>query len=140
MRQGDSYRHIHWKATARQRRLMVRQLLAENHSGYFVHVETPASVWHRPAQFEHLCCLAATLAEDLFRTGQLVGAIINDRPPFLIRRVSDLELFLDQLAVLEPVEHYRSGHSAPFRNTISFEPAHPGGVHAFVRGQKAATA
>jgi uncharacterized protein (DUF58 family) len=137
---GDSVRHIHWKATARQQKLMVRQLLAENHSGFYVHVESPAVVWHRPEQFEQLCSLAATLAEDLFRSGQLVGAIINDRAPLQIRRVTDLELFLDQLAVLETVEHYERRSSGPARNVINFEPGHPEGVHAFVRGQKAASA
>lgn len=137
---GDSVRHIHWKATARQRKLMVRQLLAENHSGFYIHVESPASVWHRPDQFEQLCSLAATLAEDLFRSGQLVGAIINDRPALQIRRVTELELFLDQLAVLETVDHYRPGRGGPARNVISFEPGQPEGVHAFIRGQKAASA
>jgi uncharacterized protein (DUF58 family) len=137
---GDSVRHIHWKATARQRKLMVRQLLAENHSGFYVHVESPATVWHRPEQFEQMCSLAATLAEDLFRSGQLVGTIINDRPPLQVRRVTDLELFLDQLAVLEVVDHYVPGRGGPARNVISFEPGQPEGVHAFVRGQKAASA
>lgn len=137
---GDSVRHIHWKATARHRKIMVRQLLAENHSGFYLHVESPASVWHRPEQFEQLCSLAATLAEDLIRQGQLVGAIINDRPALQVRRVTDLELFLDQLAVLETVDHYQPVRSGPARNVISFEPGHPDGVHAFVRGQKAATA
>jgi len=136
---GDSVRHIHWKATARQRKLMVRQLLAENHSGFYIHVQSPASIWHQPAQFEQMCSLAATLAEDLFRSGQLVGAIINDRPALQIRRVTELELFLDQLAVLETVDHYVPGRGGPSRNVINFEPGQPEGVHAFVRGQKAAS-
>jgi uncharacterized protein (DUF58 family) len=137
---GDSVRHIHWKATARQRKLMVRQLLAENHSGFYLHVESPATVWHRPEQFEQLCSLAATLAEDLFRSGQLVGAIINDHAPLQIRRVTDLDLFLDQLAVLETVDYYQPGRGGPGRNVISFEPGNPDGVHACIRGQKAASA
>jgi uncharacterized protein (DUF58 family) len=137
---GDSTRHVHWKASARQRRLMVRQVRAENHSGFFLHVETPASVWRLPAQFEQLCSLAAALAEDLFRQGQLVGAMINDGAPIPIRRVPDLELFLDQLSVLEPVETAGRPRSLPRRNVIRFEPAFPEGVHACVRGQKAVTA
>lgn len=137
---GDSYRHIHWKASARQRKLMVRHLLAENHSGFHLHIESSASVWRRPEQFEALCSLAGTLAEDLFRQGRLVGAVINDGPPLAIHRVTDLELLLDQLAVLEPVEYYRSGRKIPAANVISFEPGEPDGVHAYVRGQKAVTA
>jgi uncharacterized protein (DUF58 family) len=137
---GDSYRHVHWKASARQRRLMVRQLRAEHHSGFFLHVETPASVWRRSEQFEQLCSLAATLAEDLFRQGRLVGAIVNDAAPLRIQRVADLELFLDQLAVLEPIDHYAGPRAVPARNVIRFEPGYPDGVHACIRGQKAATA
>jgi uncharacterized protein (DUF58 family) len=137
---GDSHRHIHWKASARQRRLMVRQMRAESHSGFFIHVETPASIWRRPEQFEQLCSLAASLAEDLFRQGQLVGVIVNDGAPFQIRRMADLELFLDQLAVLEPLENYAGARTVPKRNVIRFEPGFPEGVHAYIRGQKAATA
>lgn len=137
---GDSHRHVHWKATARQRKLMVRQLLAENHSGYYLHLETAASVWRKPEQFEQLCSLAASLAEDLFRQGQLVGAVINDTPPLRIRRLADLELLLDQIAVLATVESSIRARALPSRNVITFEPGHPEGVHACIRGQTAVTA
>jgi len=137
---GDSYRQIHWKASARQRKLMVRHMLAENQSGFDLCIETPASVWRRAEQFEALCSLAGTLAEDLFRQGRLVGAVINDRPPFAIHRLADLELLLDQLAVLEPTDEECPARSFPAHNVISFKPGNPEGVHAYVRGQKAATA
>lgn len=137
---GDSHRHIHWKASARQRKLMVKQLLAENQRGYFLHIETPVVVWEDAAQFEQMCSLAASMAEDLFRQGQLVGAAINDGAPILTRRVSDLELLLDQLAVVEPVEHFGGGRQLPLRNIITFEPGRPEGVHAILRGRKAASA
>ncbi|RME67223.1 MAG: DUF58 domain-containing protein [Verrucomicrobia bacterium] len=137
---GDSYRQVHWKASARQRRLMVRQLLAENHSGFFLQVDTSASVWSDPEQFEKMCSLAATLAEDLFRQGQLIGAIVNDCAPFFVRRVADLELLLDQLAVIEPVDAAIPGRVVAFRNVIVFAPDENEGVSAYVRGQKAATA
>jgi uncharacterized protein (DUF58 family) len=139
-RLGDPMRQVHWKATARLRRLVVREVLAENHSGFFLHIETPAVLWRRPEQFEKLCGFAATLAEDLFRQQQLIGVVINDRAPIRIRRMADLVLFLDQLAILQPVEHYRASGSIPSRNVIRFEPAAPDGVHALVRGQKAAAA
>jgi uncharacterized protein (DUF58 family) len=138
--QGDSHRHIHWKASARQRKLMVKQLLAENQRGYFLYIETPVVVWENAAQFEQMCSLAASMAEDLFRQGQLVGAVINDGAPILTRRVSDLELLLDQLAVVEPVEHFGGGRLLPVRNVITFEPGRPEGVHAILRGRKAASA
>lgn len=137
---GDSHRHIHWKASARQRKLMVKQLLAENQRGYFLFVETPILVWQNPPQFEQMCSLAASMAEDFFRQGQLVGAVINDGAPILTRRVADLDLFLDQLAVVEPIEHFGGGRMLPLRNLITFEPGRPDGVHAILRGRKAASA
>jgi uncharacterized protein (DUF58 family) len=137
---GDPVRQVHWKATARQGRLMVRQPLAEHQTGFWLHLETMSATWRRPEQFEKLCSLAGTLAEDLFRDQRLAGAIVNDNPPLLIRRMADLELLLDQISVLEPVDHYQPGRVLPSPNIIRFEPALPDGVHAFVRGQKAATA
>jgi uncharacterized protein (DUF58 family) len=137
---GDSYRQVHWKVSARQRKLMVRELIAENHSGFFVHVDTPTSLWSNPKQFERLCSLVASLSEDLFRQGQLIGAVINGQSPFLIRRMADLELLLDQLAVLEPVEQAGIARSSAARNVIYIEPSGPVGVNAIVCGQTSATA
>ncbi|MGH8017286.1 MAG: DUF58 domain-containing protein [Opitutaceae bacterium] len=137
---GDSVRQVHWKATARQRRLVVRQTLAEHQTGFWLHLETSSTTWRKPEQFEKLCCFAATLAEDLFREQRLIGAIVNDNAPVPIRRMADLELLLDQIAVIEPVDHYQPGRALPLPNIIRFEPALPDAIHAFVRGQKAATA
>ena len=39
------------------------------------------------------------LAEDLFTAGRLTGAAVNAEEPLVIRRVRDLESFLDRLAV-----------------------------------------
>ncbi len=139
-RPGDAFRHIHWKATARQGRLMVRQVMAENHSGFLLHLETAASTWRIPAHFEKLCRFAGSLAEDLFRQGQLVGVAINDAPPSLVRRFADLELFLDLLAVLEPLENHRPRARPAPPNTIRFEPGANDTVHALVRGHHAASA
>jgi uncharacterized protein (DUF58 family) len=97
-------------------------------------------VWERASQFEQMCSLAASMAEDLFRQGQLVGAVINDGAPVLTRRLADLDLLLDQLAVVEPVEHFAGGRTLPVRNVITFEPGRPDGVHAILRGRKAASA
>ncbi len=137
---GDSVRQVHWKATARQGRLMVRQPLAEHQIGFWLHLETSSAIWRRPEQFEKLCGFAAALAEDLFREQRLVGAIVNDDAPMPIRRMADLELLLDQISVLEPIDRHQPGRSLPSPNIIRFEPALPDGIHAFVRGQKAASA
>ncbi|BET68465.1 hypothetical protein ASA1KI_33830 [Opitutales bacterium ASA1] len=137
---GDPMRSIHWKATARQRRMIVRETLAEHDSGFVLHLQTLVSVWRRPEQFERLCSLASTLAEDLFRRQRLQGAWINDAPPVLVRRMSDLEIVLDQIAVLEPVEQVRCVGPSRLSNLVRFEPDDTGGVHVYIRGQKAASA
>ncbi|MGE9296424.1 MAG: DUF58 domain-containing protein [Puniceicoccales bacterium] len=104
---GDSQRVVHWKATARLRRLMVRQMEEENRDGFVVFVETPSSNWQDKAQFEKLCSFAGSLAEDLFRDGRLVGMAINDQPMIPAKRLHDLQVFLEALAEVEPTAGYR---------------------------------
>jgi uncharacterized protein (DUF58 family) len=142
--QGDSHRLIHWKATARLGQLMVRQFAAESHDGYVLWVDAPAEVWTRPEQFELLCGLAGTMAEDLFTAGRLKGTCVNDGPLREARRVRDVEAFLDELALLQPVAR---ASAPPFpaagpggRNLVSFTPEGTKGVAAHVDGVKAASA
>ncbi len=159
---GDSHRLIHWKASARLRQLMVRQFAAESAEGFFLWLTTPPGRWPREEQFELLCRLAATLAEDLFTAGRLIGAAVNQEEPLVIRRVRDLESFLDRLAVLEwdaeigsqsPEARARAPEprtqdselktdapSRPRRNVITFAPEGSRGVAAYVDGEKTATA
>jgi uncharacterized protein (DUF58 family) len=139
---------------------MVRQFAAESAEGFFLWLETPPGSWPRTEQFELLCRFAATLAEDLFTAGRLTGARVNIEEPMAIRRVRDLESFLDRLAVLEPeAENHppepsrRAGgretspdSSTGFpagrnrRNVITFAPEGTRGVAAYVDGEKSATA
>lgn len=151
---GDSHRLIHWKASARLRQLMVRQFAAESHDGYVLRLDTPASVWSRPEQFELLCGLAGTLAEDLFAAGRLRGIVVNGGNFLETRRVRDVEAFLDQLAVLgPPPQDPPAGSQAPFpsegarapasgftQNVITFAPEGARGVAAYVDGVKTASA
>lgn len=142
---GDSHRLVHWKASARLRQLMVRQFAAESAEGFFLWIETPPGGWPREEQFELLCRFAATLAEDLFTAGRLAGAAVNEEEPLVIRRVRDLESFLDRLAVLELP---RETLNAPLktdvvarmrRNVITFAPEGVRGVAAYIDGEKTAT-
>lgn len=148
---GDSHRLIHWKASARTRELLVRQFAAEAQDGFSLWVDTSAERWPRPEQFEVLVALAATLAEDLFKAGNLGFVSVDREPPRRVCRVADLEAFLDRLAVLTvrtgPLGSgpagSRVGGGSPFRvrrNLLTFAPDGPRGVSAFIDGQRAATA
>ncbi len=153
---GDSHRLIHWKASARTGTLLVRQFAAESAEGYSMWLRTDAGMWSRGEQFELLISFAATLAEDLFRTGRLIGVALDAHVPMPIRRVHDLELWLDQLAVARPIEA-ALGSATPWRgegegggerpvssiakhNVMTFAPDGTRGVAAYVDGQMAAAA
>ena len=148
--EGDSHRLIHWKASARMRTLLVRQFAAESAEGFSLWLRTDAAVWARPDQFELLVSFCATLAEDLFRAGQLTTVAIDAEPPVAVRRLRDLEEFLDQLAVVEPRAATEAGSDSnhPFasaseisrRNVLTFAPDGARGVAAYVNGTKAASA
>lgn len=137
---GDPFRQVHWKASARMRHLMVRQTVADNDAGFVLQLDTPGALWNRSDQFELLCSLAASLAEDLFRENRLIATVINGGERLRTHRLVDLERFLDQLATLEPVPRLASGTDDRSRNVITFEPTSPHGVHAIVSGQIIATA
>ena len=157
---GDSHRLIHWKASARLRQLMIRQFAAESTEVYFLRIETPPGRWQREEQFELMCSFAATLAEDLFTEARLAGGVINAGNPIAIRRVQDLELFLDQLAVLEREAADRGPEAAEKVDAaakganrgagslagrarwhvVTFAPEGTRGAAAYIDGQKTATA
>lgn len=139
---GDSHRLIHWKASARTQTLLVRQLAAEHAEGYSLWLRTEAGVWSRPEQFELLVSFAGTLAEDLFRAGRLLGVALDDEAPRPVRRVHDLELFLDRLAVARPSEAAAGGDGFLLarKNVLTFSPDGARGVAAYVDGEKTASA
>jgi len=150
-RQGDSHRLIHWKASARLRQLMVTRYAAEAQDGYSLWLKTPADRWTRPEQFELLCSFAATLAEDLFTAGRLSAVAIDDEPFAAVRRVADLETFLDRLALVGVVNEAEAaggvsplpgepGRKSRRNNVLTFAPDGARGVAAYVDGEKAASA
>lgn len=143
---GDSHRLIHWKASARTQTLLVRQFAAESAEGYSLWLRTDAGVWTRPEQFELLVSFCATLAEDLFRSGQLTSVAIDAEAPMPVRRVHDMEAFLDRLSVVRPVEDVvgrrpsEDGEEQRGRkNVMTFIPEGARGVVALVDGEKAAS-
>lgn len=143
---GDSHRLVHWKATARLKKVMVRQFSAESEEGFMMWVDAGAERWPRKEQFELMVSLAATLGEDLFRMGRLMAVAVNGDPMRPVRKLRDLELFLDRLALLEPMSGEgvagRAGGETGRgrRNLMTFAPEGARGVNAFVDGNQAATA
>jgi uncharacterized protein (DUF58 family) len=139
---GDSHRLIHWKASARNRELLVRQFAAETAETYSLWLRTDAADWAKPEQFELLISLAATLAEDLFRAGKLNRTALNGEPPLQIRRVRDLDGFLDALALATPVTEPASAlvSRGVGRNLVTFQPDGPRGIAAYVGNDRVATA
>jgi uncharacterized protein (DUF58 family) len=142
---GDSHRLVHWKASARTGRLLVRQFAAQSSEMCSIWLRTDAQVWSRPEQFELLLSFAATLAQDLFHAGRLQSAAIDSAPPIAVRRVSDLESFLDQLSEANPVPE-APGAPGPgalqgrrLHNVLTFEPEGTRGVASYVNGIKTAS-
>jgi len=140
-RTGDSHRLIHWKASARLRRLVVRQFSADNEGNFTLWLTTPAKLWKNEEQFETLCSFVATLAEDLFKQGKLEAVALGAEVVVPLRTVRDLEAFLDRLAVLQPDQADQlSPVSRPARkNVLTFAPEGSRGIVAYVDGEKAAT-
>jgi uncharacterized protein (DUF58 family) len=139
---GDSHRLIHWKASARTRTLLVRQFAAEQAEGYALWLRTDAELWPQPEQFELLISLVASLAEDLFRRGQLREVAIDAGAPQPVRRVPDLERLLDRLAVLQPATpavRIDPAATVARQNLMTFVPDGTRGVAAYVDGRKAAS-
>ena len=144
---GDSPRLVHWKASARLRRIFVRQFAAEGLEGFTLRVDSDAAVWARPEQFELALGLAATLAEDLFKQERLQALIVDDEPPLKVHRLRDVESFLDRLALLETTDRPARGvteggrgFGADRRRILRIEPHGARGVAALLDGKLAATA
>jgi hypothetical protein len=145
---GDSHRLIHWKASARTRTLLVRQFAAESAEGFSIWLRTEAAVWSRPEQFELLVSFCATLGEDLFRAGRLTGVAIDGEAMTPVRRVHDVEAFLERLAVvyplptpvaLQPAAATAEAETRARKNVMTFAPDGARGITALVDGEKAAS-
>ena len=142
-RAGDSHRQIHWKASARLQKLVVRQFSTDSEEAFTLWFRTTTSLWKNAEQFELLCSFAATLAEDLFKQGKLNAVAVDEEVAVPVRGVRDVEAFLDRLATLRPTESDQT-IAAPSRSTrkhsLTFEPEGSRGVVAYVDGEKAAAA
>jgi uncharacterized protein (DUF58 family) len=133
---GDPPRLIHWKATARMNRLMIRQLAQEGESGFHLWADLTASVWSAE-QIETLCSAACALAEDLFQAGRLQTVRVGSGDSISVRGLREMHDFYDQLAKLEaplPASVLRAVPEIERRNSISFKPCGESGVTIHVNG------
>lgn len=144
-REGDAQRRIHWRASARAGRLLVREFVAEENAGVILWVRTDAGLWRGArdgdTQFEKMCSFAAALAEDLFAAGELAALAVDGQWRRAVRSRADVEAFLDALAALS------AGHAAgaprpfsPRSRILTFAPGGTEGVVAYVDGTAAASA
>ncbi|CAA6690616.1 MULTISPECIES: DUF58 domain-containing protein [unclassified Lentimonas] len=133
---GDAPRLVHWKATARMRRLMIRQLAQEGESGYHLQLDPDASRW-TPQQFEVLCSLACSLAEDLFHLGRLESVLIGDSGAMPVRNIHELHDFFDQLACLERQPQAELPKAFVRSNRLTFRPCGESGVAIYVEANQA---
>jgi uncharacterized protein (DUF58 family) len=138
---GDPPRLIHWRATARMNKLMIRQLAQEGESGYRVWVSLHCG-WEE-AQFESLCSVVCALTEDLFHVGRLDAVCLAGREPIAVRGLRELHEFFDQLAALVFRDLIQREEPLPelgWSNMVHFKPRGEGEVVIYVDGTQAGEA
>lgn len=132
---GDPPRLVHWKATARLGKLMIRQLAQEGEQGFHLCVDTLRDAW-RQDQFDLLCALVCSLAEDLYHAGRLESVMIGGADPMAVRAIRDLEDVFDRMALVERGEQPLWQVSGIKVNRITFRPNGEEGVFIYVDDQQ----
>jgi len=132
--EGDPLRSVHWKASAKQRKLVVKQVSAESQARYSLIVDASAYRWKSIKQFEKMCSFAVSLSEDLFLAGRLDRVRIIGCQSIKVDRVADLETFFDEMSRLQPDSETGSIGETDFKNGILLEPLDGEGVGASYNG------
>lgn len=139
-RSGDAPKTIHWKASARQQRLVVKENASETMTLHSIYVDPSRYLWQSTESFEKMCSLAASLAEDFFLTGSLDVCLVVGHLSQKVKRLTDLDAFFDALSRLS-IEDGSSGSEAFERkNMVVFKPTSGGGVGGFINGIQIAQA
>lgn len=139
---GDAPRLIHWKATARLNKLVVRQLAQEGESGFHIWLDPTGAEWSE-LQFEQLCSTVCALAEDLFHMGRLETICIGEEAPIAVRGLRELHDAFDLLALLPRPDYQlpqKTISKIERRDLITFKPLGEGGVSIHVNGAQAGQA
>ena len=122
-RHGDPLKAVHWKASARQRQLLVREMAEENDEAFLLIVSTEQSIWGDGELLERLCRVAGTLAEDLFMQHRLGAVILNEAPLQPIRQIQDVHAFLSALAAVDPLDTAHPPTERGRLSPLTFTPA-----------------
>ena len=134
--EGDSHRLVHWKASARQRQLLVRINSDERHANWCLRLDPGDPHWRDPAQFEKAVSFAACLAAALHQQGTLHLLHLGGTPPVRVRGSQDLETWLDLLAcVVLPREAVGSDMNTGRLSELDIVPEGPNGVAAVHHGE-----
>lgn len=137
---GDAPRSIHWKVSARQGALMVKQNAAESQARYTLQVSPSKYLWPNKEIFERMCSFVVSLAEDLFLSGDLDYCRIEGGGEIKISRVSDLSSFFDQMSSFEWDGDSNRGAAEDAGNAVIFRPEDGTQVVAYVNGRAIAKA
>jgi len=133
---GDPPRLVHWKATARMGKLMIRQLAQEGEGGYHLYLDPDQQRWG-VENFEVLCSTAFSVAESLFRAGRLETVQIRGSASIMIGGLRELHDFFDRLALLEPTHFERHSKPESTTNLITFRPSGERDIAIYVEATKA---
>jgi len=137
---GDPPRLVHWKASARLQKLMVRQLAEESESGFVVEFACDEPAWRTPERFERLCALACSVAGDLHQRGRLDGYRLGRDAVHRVRTMRELHGFFDALAQASPGDYAASQGGANGRQAVRFRPEGTTGIAIYVDDHRAGEA
>lgn len=139
-REGDSPRAIHWKASARARRLLIRELAQDHAPRLALRLSLSRRQWADAVAFERMLSLATGLCERWSAEGVLAG-VSCDGSHFRFRRPGDVEDFLDFLALAEGhAEAPVAGPALRSAAIVHLRPLPRGAVGAFLHDQAVALA
>lgn len=133
-RPGDPMRQIHWRATARQGRLTVRENFEETRHAFIVSLGGTPRQWRNPAQFEKFCSFAVSVVEDLYRAGRLQAVAFPRERPRPIHNLGELHAVFDGCARLRPEDCGPIGEVPRFATLLSFRPEGSESVLCFSDG------